>query len=132
MTPMSVAKMRKPRAKHRGKSERASPVPASQLWLVVLGFCVWCSALVFSYALHSVGCAFAWPADKLRLIIGLTIIVHLGVVGWLWRIGSKATSDPALGESGSFFHWVIVCILISAFVTIVFTLGPAMLLTICV
>ena len=111
---------------------RARAVPASQLWLVALGFCVWCSALVFSYALHSVGCAFAWPADKLRLIIGLTIIVHLAVIGWLWRIGSKATSDPALGESGSFFHWVVVCTLISSFVTIVFTLGPAMLLTICV
>ena len=132
MTPTNHAKLETREQNTARNPMRARAVPASQLCLVALGFCVWCSALVFSYALHSVGCAFAWPEDKLRLIIGLTIIVHLAVIGWLWRVGSKATLDPTLGESGSFFHWVIVCTLISAFVTIVFTLGSAMLLTICV
>jgi len=110
----------------------ARPVPASQLWLIALGFCIWFSALVCSYALHSVGCTFAWPMEKLRMSIGLTIIVHLAAIAWLWRIFSRATSDLSLGESGSFFHWVIVGTLISAFATVVFTLGPALLLTLCV
>jgi hypothetical protein len=110
----------------------ARPVPASQLWLIALGFCVWSSALIFSYALHSVGCAFAWPAEKVRLSLGLIIIVHLAAIGWLWRICARASADPALGRSGAFFHWVIVCTLISAFVTVLFTLGPALLLPTCV
>jgi hypothetical protein len=108
------------------------PVPASQLWLIAFGFCVWCSALVFSYGLHSVGCKFGWPADKLRLSLGVTIFVHLAVIGWLWRVSARAISDPALGETGSFFHWVVLWTLISAFVTVLFTLGPAMLLTVCI
>src|SRR5262245_58708618 len=108
------------------------PVPASQLWLLVLGFCVWCSALVFGYVLHSVGCKFGWPADKLRLSFGATIIVHLAVIGWLWRLSSKTISAPALGEPGSFLNWVVVWTLVSAFVTVLFTLGPAMLLTVCI
>lgn len=107
------------------------PVPANQLWLIVLGFCVWCSGLVLSYGLHSVGCTFAWPAEKLRLSLGVTIFVHLAVIGWLWRISSRTISDPALGETGVFLHWVAVWTLISAFVTILFTLGPALLLPIC-
>jgi hypothetical protein len=110
----------------------ARPVPASQLWLIALGFCVWCSALVLSYALHSVGCAFAWPVGILRLSLSLTIIAHLAVIGWLWSSWSRSAPDPALGEIGSFFHWVIVWTLISAFVTVAFTMGPALLLTICV
>jgi hypothetical protein len=110
----------------------ARPVPAIQLWLIALGFCVWCSALVLSYALHSVGCAFAWPVGILRLSLSLTIIAHLAVIGWLWHSWSRSAPDPALGEIGSFSHWVIVWTLISAFVTVVFTLGPALLLTMCV
>jgi hypothetical protein len=110
----------------------ARSVPASQLWLVLLGFCIWCSALVLSYALHSVGCAFAWPMGILRLSLSLTIIAHLAVIGWLLRSCSRSPPDPALGQIGSFLHWVIVWTLISAFVTVVFTLGPAVLLTICV
>lgn len=108
------------------------PLPASQLWLIALGFCVWCTALVLSYALQSIGCAFAWPAGILRLSLSSTIVAHLAVIGWLWRRCSRSVPDPALGKTGSFLHWVIVWTLISAFVTVVFTLGPALLLTVCV
>jgi hypothetical protein len=109
----------------------AGSVPASQLWLIALGFCVWCSALVLSYALHSIGCAFAWSPGILRLSLSLTIIAHLAVIGWLWRRCSRTVPDPALREVGSFVHWVIIGTLISAFVTVVFTLGPALLMTTC-
>ena len=61
------------------------PVPAHRLWLLVLGFGVWCSALITVYVLHSVGCTFAWSADTLRLSLGLAILAHLVLIGWLWR-----------------------------------------------
>ena len=77
------------------------------------------------------GCTFAWSADTLRLGLGLAILVHLAVIGWLWRNYAKTRPDPALGPTGSFLHWVIVWTLLAAFVTIVFTLGPTLLLTSC-
>ena len=46
-------------------SER--PVPSRQLWWLAAGFTVWCSALVVLYAMHAIGCAFAWPTGTLRL-----------------------------------------------------------------
>ena len=109
----------------------ARPVPAHQPWLLALGFCVWCSALVIVYVLHTAGCTFAWSTDRLRLSLSLVILVHLALIGWLWRNYVKTGPDPALGQTGSFLHWVIVWTLVAAFVTIVFTLGPALLLTTC-
>ena len=107
------------------------PVPASQLWLLALGFCIWCSALVFVYVLHSVGCTFGWPANAIRLGLGLVIFVHLALIGWLWRNYAGTDQDPALDRTASFLNWVILWTLIAAFVTIIFTLGPALLLTTC-
>ena len=49
------------------------PVPAYRLWLLVLGFGAWCSALITVYALHSVGCTFAWSANMLRLCLALQL-----------------------------------------------------------
>ena len=111
---------------------RAFPVPATQLLLIALGFCIWCSALFLTYALHSIGCVFAWPAGMLRSSLSLTIVAHLTVIGWLWRRCSRSVPDPALGEIASFLHWVIIWTLVSAFVTVVITLGPALFLSICV
>ena len=66
MTPTeSRQKSEMPERNTAGNPMRARAVPTSQLLLVALGFCVWCSALVFSYALNSVGCAFAWPAETM-------------------------------------------------------------------
>jgi hypothetical protein len=106
-------------------------VPARQLWLLVLGFGAWCSALITVYALHSVGCTFAWSADTIRLGLGLAILAHLVLIGLLWRNYAKPAADPALGPTGSFLHWVILWTLLAAVVTIVFTLGPTLLLTSC-
>jgi hypothetical protein len=110
----------------------ASPVPARRLWLLTAGYGVWCSALVFIYALHALGCAFTWPAGTLRLAIGVALLVHLAVIGWLWREYANASPDPALGPTGSFLHWVVLWTLITAFVTTVLTLGPTLLLATCV
>jgi hypothetical protein len=109
----------------------ARPVPNHRLWLLVLGFGAWCSALITVYGLHSVGCTFFWSADTIRLSLGLAILVHLVLIGWLWRNYAKAPADPAFGPTGSFLHWVIVWTLLSAVVTIVFTLGPTLLLKSC-
>jgi hypothetical protein len=54
------------------------------------------------------------------------------VIGWLWRDYAKTAPDPALGPTGSFLRWVTLWTLVAAFVTTVFTLGPALLLTTCV
>jgi hypothetical protein len=106
-------------------------VPAHQLWLLVLGFGAWCSALITVYVLHSVGCAFAWSANTIHFSLGLAILAHLVLIGWLWRNYAMTPADPALGPTGSFLHWVIVWTLLAAVVTIVFTLGPTLLLTSC-
>ena len=45
----------------------AGPVPPRRLWWLAAGFGVWCSALVFLYALHAFGCVFAWSVGSLRL-----------------------------------------------------------------
>jgi hypothetical protein len=107
------------------------PIPAGRLWLLVLGFGAWCSALTTVYVLHSVGCAFAWSAGTLRLSLGLAIFAHLALIWWLWRNYAKTPADAALGPTGSFLQWVITWTLLAAFVTIVFTLGPTLLLTSC-
>ena len=109
----------------------ARPVSAHRLWLLVLGFGVWCSALITVYVLHSVGCAFAWSANTIRFSLGLAILAHLVLIGWLWRNYVTPPADRALGPTGSFLHWVIAYTLLAAFVTIVFTLGPTLLLTSC-
>ncbi len=110
----------------------AHAVPPRRLWLLVAGYGAWCSALVFTYALHALGCAFGWPAGALRLGLGAALLVHLAVIGWLWREYTNTRPDPALGPTGSFLHWVILWTLITAFVTTVLTLGPALLLATCV
>ena len=107
------------------------PVPAYRLWLLVLGFGAWCSALITVYVLHSVGCTFAWSANTIRLSLGLAILAHLVLIGWLWRTYAMTPADPALGPTGSFLDWVILWTLLAAFVTIVFTLGPTLLLKSC-
>ena len=109
----------------------ARPVPPRQLWLLALGFGIWCSAIVVIYGLHSVGCAFAWSAGMLRLGLSVALLAHLAAIGWLWRDYAKTSPDPTLGSTGSFLHWVIGWTVIAAFVATALTLGPPLLLTIC-
>ena len=110
----------------------ALPIPPQRLWWLAAGFGVWCSAIVVMYGLHAVGCAFAWPAGVIRLSLSLVLLAHLAVVGWLWREYRKTNPNPGFGPTGAFLHWVIGWTAIVALVATAFTLGPPLLLTICV
>lgn len=107
------------------------PVPARDLWWLTWGFLIWASALVMVYTAHSLGCAFAWAPGSSRLILALIILVHMGLIGLLWRIQIRRGPNPAYGRAGTFFYWVILATLASALIKIVFTLGPTLLLTAC-
>jgi hypothetical protein len=110
----------------------APPVPPRRLWWLVAGFGVWCSALVLLYAVHAIGCAFAWPAGALRLALALVLLAHLIVIGWMWRDRWAASLDPGFGPTGTFLHTVILWTVIAALVTTILTLGPALALATCV
>jgi hypothetical protein len=107
-------------------------VPPRRLWWLLAGFGVWCSALVVIYALHAVGCAFAWPAGALRLALVFVLLTHLGVIAWMWRDQAAGSADPHLAPTGAFLRTVIVWSLIAALATIVLTLGPTLALSTCV
>ena len=110
----------------------ARPVPPGRFWLLALGFGIWCSAIVVVYALHAVGCVFAWPADVLRASLGLALLVHLAAIGWPWFHFARTPADPALGETGAFLHSAVVWTLATALVALVLTLGPTLLVSTCV
>jgi hypothetical protein len=108
------------------------PFPSSQLWLLLIGFIIWCSALVVLYAWHAIGCAFGWPVATLRLGFGLALLAHLGALSWLWFAHARKVQDPASGSTGSFLQLLIAWTTIAAVVTTALTLGPAILLKTCV
>jgi hypothetical protein len=106
-------------------------VPPRQLWWLAAGFVVWCSALVALYAVHAIGCAFAWSAGPLRLGLALVFLAHLAVIGWMWRSFSGADPSLGFGPTGAFLQTVVAWIVVAAFVTTILTLGPPLLLTVC-
>ena len=110
-------------------SER--PIPPRRLWWLAAGFAVWCSALVALYALHAIGCAFVWSSGSLRLGLAVVLFAHLIVVGWTWRDITRAAPDPDFGPTGKFLHGAAIWTLVAALVAGVLTLGPPLLLTIC-
>lgn len=109
----------------------ARAVSPRRLWGLVAGFGVWSSALAILYALHAVGCAFAWSAGLLRLGLAVVLVAHLTVIGWMWRDLAKAGPNPVFGQTGTFLHMVTLWSVIAAFVATVITLGPSLLLTTC-
>jgi hypothetical protein len=109
----------------------ARAVPPSRLWWLAAGFGVWCSALAILYALHAIGCAFAWPAGPLRLGLVLVLLAHLIVIGWMWRDLVRADPAPAFGRTGTFLHTLGIWTLIAAFVATALALGPPLLLSVC-
>lgn len=110
----------------------AQVVPPSRLWLLALGYGIWCSALVMLYALHALGCAFAWPSAMLRTVLALVFLAHLVAIGVFWRAYARRRADAAGGATGSFFHEVALWTLATAFVATLITLGPSLLLVTCV
>lgn len=108
------------------------PVPPRRLGYLLLGFGLWCSALVIMYAFHAIGCAFGAAPRTLTFGLAAALLVHLILIGWFWRARAKAGADPASGETGDFLSQVAVWTLCAALITAVLTLGPSLLLTTCV
>jgi hypothetical protein len=115
-----------------GNPASARAVPPRRLWWLAGGFGVWCSALIVLYALHAIGCAYAWPTSTLRVSLAAVFFAHLVVVGWMWRNFAKATPDPSFGPTGRFLHTAIVWTTIAAVVATILTFGPPLLLSTCI
>lgn len=111
-------------------SER--PLPPRQLWWLAAGFAVWCSALVTLYAIHGIGCAFAWSAGSLRLWLAVALLAHLVVLGSMWYGSSRVASDSGFGPTGVFLNWAVTGTLITALVATAITFGPPLLLATCI
>jgi hypothetical protein len=108
----------------------AHPVSPRRLWWLLAGFGVWCSALVILYAVHAIGCAFAWSPGSLRLGLALVFLAHLIVIGWMWR--DHAAASPDSGPTGTFLHTVFIWTLIAALAASLLTFGPMLVLATCV
>jgi hypothetical protein len=108
-----------------------SSVRPGQLWWLAAGFAVWCSALAALYAVHAIGCAFGWSALLLRLSLGAVFLAHLAVIGWMWRSLDGADSASGFGATRIFLHTTVVWTTAAAFITTVLTLGPPLLLSVC-
>ena len=102
-----------------------------RLWWLAAGFGVWCSALAALYAVHAIGCAFAWSAGPLRIGLAALLLAHLTVIGWLWRDLAAANPETGFGQTDTFLHAVIIWTLMAALITTILTLGPPLLLNIC-
>jgi hypothetical protein len=109
----------------------ANPVPPRRLWWLAGGFVVWCSALVFVYAIHAIGCAFGWSPGALRLALALVIVAHLVPIGWMWRDLASAAAAPRSSQTGTFLRTAGIWSLIAALAAIVLTLVPVLLLKTC-
>jgi hypothetical protein len=113
-------------------SARTGPLPPGYLWWLAAGFLVWGSALVVIYAVHAIGCTFAWPASFLRLCLAVAFFAHLAVLGWMWRRLGGADSSREPDSTRAFFRFAAVWATIAAFATTIFTLGATLVLTVCV
>jgi len=107
-------------------------VAPARFWLLGLGFGLWCTAIVIIYALHALGCAFGWRTDLLRWSLGLVLLAHLLAIAWPWYCAVKTPADPTLGETGSFLRGAYIWTLGKAFVALVLTLGPVLLVSTCI
>ncbi len=107
-------------------------LPPSRLWWLAAGFGVWCSALVFLYALHAIGCTFAWPSGSLRVVLVLVLLAHLIAMGLMWRRFARVDADSVFGQPGTFLRTTVEWTFLAAFVATVLTLAPPLLLATCV
>lgn len=96
------------------------------------GFVVWSIALVTLYALHAIGCAFAWSAPPLRIALAAVILVNLVALALIWhRLAVRragVVKDDTLGSLVAISLWATI----AATAATVLIFGPALLLTTCV
>jgi hypothetical protein len=65
-------------------------------------------------------------------ILAVALVLHLALAAWLWRAQSTTGPEASGSETGRFMHRVIAWTLVAALVTLVLTLGPALLLETCI
>ena len=106
-------------------------VPPQRLCWLTAGFAVWGSALVALYAIHGLGCAFSWPAGPVRTALGLVLVAHLAAAVLMWRHLARASKRQDATATGDFLRTVAVWCVIAAFVTMILTLAPPLVLTAC-
>jgi hypothetical protein len=63
--------------------------------------------------------------------LAVVLLAHLILMGWMWRDIARAGPDPVFGPTGTFLHWAVTRTLVAALVATALTLGPPLLLTIC-
>jgi len=119
-------------ARPAGATGSARIVRPGRFWLLGLGFGLWCTAIAIIYALHALGCAFGWRTDLLRWSLGLVLLAHLVAIGWPWYRAVKTPPDPTSGETGQFLRSAYIWTLGKAFVALVLTLGPVLLVSTCI
>ena len=107
------------------------PVPPRYLWWLVGGFAIWASAHVSLYAIHGLGCEFAWAAWSVRLALVLVLLAYLTVLAWMWRVLGPSLQGPDAGATAGFLHTVAVWTVAAAFATTALTLAPPLFLTGC-
>ena len=90
---------------------------------------VWSSALITVYAVHEIGCAFAWPAAPLRLGLATVIVVHLAAI---WRGPAVRAVGVTDGGTLGFIVTLSLGATIAATAATVLVFGPTLLLTTCV
>jgi hypothetical protein len=108
----------------------SSSARPGQLWWLAAGFAVWCSSLAVLYAMQAIGCAFAWSTLPLRLSLGAVFLLHLAVIAWMWR-SRDADTGFGFDPTEAFLRRAIVWTTAAAFITTIVTLGPPLLLTVC-
>ena len=110
------------------RTARSYPI----IWLAA-GFVIWSSALVVLYAVHAIGCAFAWSAVPLRLGLAAVILVHLAAQAGIWHRLAARSSEVTDGRGTlGFLITVSLWATIAAITATVLTLGPPLLLAVCV
>ena len=105
--------------------------PLLLLWLGS-GFVVWASALVALYAVHAIGCAFAWPAGSLRVGLGAVLLVHVAAIAAIWYQLANRPIGVTDGGTRDFLVNVSLWATVVAIAATVLTLGPPLLLTTCI
>lgn len=108
------------------------PVPPGYLLWLTAGFIVWGSAIIVIYAIHAIGCAFAWSAVPLRLGLLMVFLAHLAVIAWMWRHLGGTDAGLDSDRTAAFLRMAAVWTTVAAFATTIFTLGATMLLSVCV
>lgn len=104
--------------------------PRLLVWLGA-GFVVWSSALVALYAVHAIGCAFAWRADLLRLGLGAVILIHIAALAMMWHRLATRPVGVTDGGTRDFLVTLSLWATIAATAATVLILGPTLLLTTC-